>query len=147
MSDRRYKRPESVLVVVYSTAGEVLLLERQQPADYWQSVTGSLHWDEEPRQAAVRELREETGLEVGDRLIDCGYQNRFEILPAWRARYAPDVCKNAEHVFSVELPERASVQLNPAEHRQAQWLPANLAALRASSYTNQQAIERLLLGR
>ena len=77
MSDERYKRPESVLVVIYTAAGEVLSLERQQPAGYWQSVTGSLHWDEEPRQAALRELREETGLEVGDGLIDCGYHNRF----------------------------------------------------------------------
>jgi hypothetical protein len=37
------------------------------------------------------------------------------------------------------------VTLNPREHREAQWLPAAVAALRASSYTNQAAIERLVL--
>jgi dATP pyrophosphohydrolase len=142
-----YKRPESVLVVIYTGGGEVLLLERQQPAGYWQSVTGSLHWDEAPRQAAVREVQEETGLVVQDRLVDCGYRNSFEILPAWRSRYAPEVEKNTEHVFLVELPGTVNVQLNPREHRQAQWLPAPMAALRASSYTNQAAIERLVLNR
>ena len=145
MSDAQYKRPESVLVVIYTPTGEVLLLERLQPPGYWQSVTGSLRWGETPEQAARRELGEETGLEAGDLLVDCGYKNRFEILPAWRARYAPDVHRNIEYVFSIELPEQVPVHLNPDEHRQAQWLPARLAALRASSYTNQIAIERLVL--
>jgi dATP pyrophosphohydrolase len=140
-----YKRPESVLVVIYTTAGEVLLLERCRPPGYWQSVTGSLEWDEAPQQAALREVGEETGLDVSDSLVDCGYRNRFEILPAWRARYAPDVSSNTEHVFRVELPNRVPVEINRREHIQAQWLPARLAALRASSYTNQAAIERFLL--
>ncbi len=145
MSGAQYKRPESVLVVIYTVRGEVLLLERQQPPGYWQSVTGSLRWGETPVQAARREAGEETGLEVGEGLVDCGYQNRFEILPAWRSRYAPDVHTNTEYVFRIELPERLPVTLNPTEHREAQWLPARVAALRASSWTNQIAIERLVL--
>jgi dihydroneopterin triphosphate diphosphatase len=140
-----WKRPESVLVVIYTRAGRVLLLERQHPAGYWQSVTGSLEWDEEPRAAAIREVQEETGLVVDQDLVDCAYHNQFEILPAWRARYAPEVRKNTEYVFRVEVPDTFEVRLNPGEHRQAQWLPAPVAALRASSYTNQAAIERLLL--
>ena len=47
----------------------------------------------------------------------------------------------------MQLPEPVPARLNPAEHCQAQWLPARLAALRASSYTNQIAIERLVLRR
>lgn len=147
MNQAEYKRPESVLVVIYTAAGEVLLLERQQPPGYWQSVTGSLQWGETPAAAARRELLEETGLQAGERLLDCGYRNRFEILPAWRSRYAPDVQTNTEHVFRLELPEPVPVTLNPAEHRAAQWLPARIAALRAASYTNQTAIERLAFAR
>jgi dATP pyrophosphohydrolase len=142
MAGTQYKRPESVLVVIYTVSGEVLLLERRQPAGFWQSVTGSLAWNETPAEAAIREVREETGLLVRDQLVDCGYSNQFEILPAWRSRYAPGVGCNTEYVFRVELAEIAPIQLSRAEHRQADWVPAQQAADRASSRTNRAAIER-----
>ena len=142
MATSRYKRPESVLVVIYTVGGEVLMLERRQPPGFWQSVTGSLKWNETSRQAAIREVREETGLVVDDQLVDCGYTNRFEILPAWRTRYAPDTSWNTEHVFRVEIAGKAPIQLNREEHLRAGWLPARQAADRASSHTNRTAIER-----
>ena len=39
------KRPESVLVVVYTAASEILLLNRVG-VSFWQSVTGSMEWHE-----------------------------------------------------------------------------------------------------
>ena len=53
-TDSAWKRPESVLVVVYTVAGEFLLMERAQPVGFWQSVTGSLRWDVQPAAAARR---------------------------------------------------------------------------------------------
>ena len=44
--DKKYKRPESVLVLIYSKTGHVLMLQRVFPEEFWQSVTGSLEWDE-----------------------------------------------------------------------------------------------------
>jgi dATP pyrophosphohydrolase len=137
----RYKRPESVLVVVYTAADEVLVLLRRQPPDFWQSVTGSLRWDEtDPLDAARRELREETGLGDAVEVVDCGATNRFPILPPWRHRYAPAVVENIEHVFRVCLPERWSITLNPAEHGEYQWLPRAAAAAKVASWTNRDAI-------
>ena len=141
---RRYKRPESVLVVIYTVAGDVLLLERRQPAGYWQSVTGSLEYNEAAASAAVREVREETGLDVTDRLIDCGYANRFKIIPAWRARYAPEVDENTEYVFRVAYTERPVVHINSEEHSQFRWLPREAALQYTSSSTNRDAIERFV---
>lgn len=140
MTPNNDKRPESVLVLVCTTAGEVLLLRRRTPDDFWQSVTGSLEWDESPAQAARRELFEETGLEVGAALIDCQVTNRFPILPAWRARYAPDVVENVEHVFRVAFAERPAIRLDALEHMEYRWLDREAAAARASSYTNREAI-------
>jgi dATP pyrophosphohydrolase len=53
------KLPRSVLVLVH-TSDAVLLLERLQPAGFWQSVTGSLEPGEDWEDAARRELEEET---------------------------------------------------------------------------------------
>ncbi len=140
------KRPESVLVVVHTTTGAVLLLRRCQPPDFWQSVTGSLNWDEtHPQNTAARELQEETGLVVNQDviLIDCQMTNRFPILPAWRARYAPHVTENTEYVFRAELLNASAmtaIRLNPQEHLEYLWLPQRQAAQKVSSYTNRAAI-------
>ena len=37
-----YKRPESVLILVYTSQKDVLLLKRHNEKDMWQSITGSL---------------------------------------------------------------------------------------------------------
>ena len=114
------------------------MLQRCQPPDFWQSVTGSLMRGESPLAAAQRELREETGLEAD--IIDCHQTNRFPIHPAWRARYAPDTETNLEHVFRAEFTSRPAVRLNPQEHQSYRWLRRAAAAELASSRTNRDAI-------
>jgi dATP pyrophosphohydrolase len=140
LGEGRFKLPQSVLVVIYTTQGEVLMLERREPSGFWQSVTGSLRPGETPRAAAVREVAEETGLVASENLVDCHHTNRFPILPAWRHRYAPEVTENVEHLFLLEIAADTPIQLNPDEHLNACWLPAKEAAERATSYTNHDAI-------
>ena len=136
------KRPESVLVVVHTPELRCLMLERAQPRGFWQSVTGSLRWDETPFDAAVRELREETGLDAAD-LIDAHEERRFRIAPEWRHRYAADVTENLEHWFYLEVPDVCEVTLNAAEHCAYRWLHLEAAMEIASSWTNREAIEAL----
>jgi len=142
----RYRRPESVLVVVYTRDLDALVLERVSPPGFWQSVTGGLEWGETAASAAARELQEETGLGA-DGLRDGHVEQRFPILPAWRHRYAPEVESNLEHVWYLELPCARDVVLNPAEHATAEWLPLAEAIERVSSWTNKAALERLLPNR
>jgi dATP pyrophosphohydrolase len=129
-----------VLVVVHTRAGRVLMLRRREPADFWQSVTGSLGWEETAPEAARRELSEETGIEAGDGLRDLGIANRFPIIEPWRRRYAPEVKENTEYVYSLALPAESAVILSPAEHTEAVWLDWRAAAERATSWTNREAI-------
>jgi dATP pyrophosphohydrolase len=136
-----YKRPESVLVLVYTQASEVLMLRRKFPNDFWQSVTGSLEWEENQQQAAVRELQEEAGITQLE-LHDCQFSQNFEIYSIWRERYAPGITENQEHVFSLELPEKIDIQLDPREHEEFVWLPKQEATDLAFSHTNQEAIQR-----
>ncbi len=134
------KRPESVLVVVATRGGEVLMLNRVQPRGFWQSVTGSLKWHEAPRQAAVRELLEETGLGSCGWLVDVRHRARFPIKPAWRKRYAASAHYNLEHRFYCILPGRRTIRRNPQEHCEMRWLPVQRAASLAASWTNRDAI-------
>jgi len=137
------KRPESVLVVVH-TRNEVLLLERADWPGFWQSVTGSLAPAEGPRDAAVRELGEETGL-VATGLIDCDVRHRFPIPPERRSRYGPGVTTNLEHAFRLPLVRRPRVCPNPAEHCAYRWASVTEAAHAASSWTNRATIRSLPL--
>jgi dATP pyrophosphohydrolase len=137
------KRPVSVLVVVCNSAGEFLLLNRVRPSGFWQSVTGSLRRGESPRSAALRELREETGLLGASGLIDLHQSRLFPIIQAWRKRYAEGVCFNREHWFALCLPYRRRIRLDPDEHSAFQWLPLGKALELAGSWTNRDAIRLL----
>jgi dATP pyrophosphohydrolase len=140
--ETRYRRPESVLVVIYTSALDCLLLERVAPPDFWQSVTGTLNWGEAPAAAAAREVEEETGLDPAA-LRDAQATQRFPILPAWRTRYAPGTDSNLEHLWYLELPARQPIRLNTAEHTAYCWLPLEDAIARVASWTNREALERL----
>jgi dATP pyrophosphohydrolase len=100
------KIPISVLVVIHQTNGQVLLIERADKANFWQSVTGSLDADDEDLAlAAAREVQEETGIDVlslpADALKNMQRHIEYEIYPQWRHRYAPGVVKNIEHWFAI----------------------------------------------
>ncbi len=139
------RRPESVLIVIYTAGGEFLLLERRKPPGYWQSVTGSLEWGETADAAAARELKEETGITQGE-LRNLHFTQEYEILPAFGKRYAPGITRNLEHAFALELPQRVPVTMSEHEHAQYLWLPAAGAVEMASSSTNRAVIERLRQG-
>lgn len=145
MSQRltKYKRPESVLVVVYTTTGQFLLLRRSQPNCYWQSVTGSLEWGESPVNAARRELYEETGLCAGASLINLQHSVTFRITAPWKTRYASHMLTNREHWFGLRLANRRLIRINPSEHSEYQWTDLNQACRLAQSQTNIAAMKRL----
>lgn len=142
-----YKRPISVLVVIHTPQGRVLLIERADQPGFWQSVTGSQdEADAHLRQTALREVREETGIMAAPQdLLDWQLSNVYEIYPVWRHRYAPGVTHNTEHVFSLCVPQGTPVVLSAAEHRAWQWLDWREAADACFSPSNAEAI--LLLPR
>ncbi len=138
----RHKIPRSVLVVIHTPGLQVLMMERAAWPGFWQSVTGSLDRDDEPpREAAIREVLEETGIDAArHELVDWGVENDFEIFAKHRHRYAPGVTHNREHVFSLRVPQGIAVTLAPDEHSGFRWMSQAAAAAITISWTNRDAI-------
>ena len=137
-----YKVPVSALVIVYTSALDVLLIERADAPGLWQSVTGSQEPGESLGATAMRELAEETGIDAAryGGVVDWKVANVYEIFPRWRHRYAPGTTQNTEHVFGLEVPEQVPVILDPREHLQHAWLPWRDAAAKCFSWSNRDAI-------
>jgi len=142
------KIPISVLVVIYKSNGDVLLIERADRKNFWQSVTGSLDApNEDLALAATREVFEETGIAVDQLpagvLHNLHHQIEYEIYPDWRFRYATGVTRNTEHWFALEVPDNTPIKLSPREHVAYQWLPFAEAAEKCFSRSNGEAILKL----
>lgn len=144
-----FKTPISVLVLIHTVDLQVLIMERADKKGFWQSVTGSLEQDETPLETAIREVQEETGLDLkvmDDRqyqLEDWQTSNVYEIYPHWRYRYAPGVTHNTEHLFGLTLHKPLAVQLAPNEHINYEWVDWRDAAQRVFSWTNVDALRIL----
>lgn len=146
-----FKIPQSVLVVIYTPALDVLLIRRAdawEPGQvFWQSVTGSKDYEDEAWEStAAREVLEETGINcqpdtpLATHLQDWNLENIYAIYPRWLHRYAAGVTLNTERLFGLQVPRRVPVTLSPREHTAYQWLPYRDAADLCFSPSNAEAI-------
>jgi dATP pyrophosphohydrolase len=121
-------------------------------ANFWQSVTGTMEGNEAPIQTAVREVLEETGINLSlerseaggflHHLMDCRQVNQYSIREEWRYRYPPGVDKNFEYVFCAQVPAIAQITLT--EHTDYLWLDKPQAIAKVWSSTNKQAIKQFV---
>jgi 8-oxo-dGTP pyrophosphatase MutT (NUDIX family) len=100
---------------------ETLLLRRAEGTrctGAWEAVHGHIEEGERPQDAAVREVREETGLEI-ERLYN------LNVSPFYL--HKPDVVMLA--VAFVAFPRNGEITLGP-EHSHCEWLPVDEASRR-----------------
>ena len=137
----KYRIPQSALTVVYNRAGQVLVMQRNDDPEFWQSVTGTLEQGEKPIKTALREVLEETSIDIIEsayQLIDCQKINTYEIRDRWKHRYPPGTPYNTEHVFVVEVANEQGIVLT--EHSAYLWLDKSSAMKKVWSDTNREAI-------
>jgi dATP pyrophosphohydrolase len=139
------KRPESVLVIIRNDENQVLIMQRDDDANFWQSVTGTIEKGEIPLNAAYRELGEETGIvlipkEVSPeyRIVDCRRVNQYQIRSSWLHRYPKGTKYNNEYVFSVKVAASSKIVLS--EHTDYAWVTKAEALQRVWSKSNRDAI-------
>ncbi|WP_435953173.1 dihydroneopterin triphosphate diphosphatase [Dryocola sp. BD626] len=147
VKDKVYKRPVSVLVVIFAQdTGRVLMLQRRDDPDFWQSVTGSLEEGESALHAALREVKEEVDIDAVQEqlaLIDCQRCVEFEIFAHLRHRYEPGIMRNTESWFCLALPHERQITIT--EHLDWKWVDAKSAAAMTKSWSNRQAIEEFVI--
>lgn len=128
-------------MVIYDDRHQVLVMQRNDDAEFWQSVTGTLEAGETPFATALREVQEETGIDIQAQslqLVDCQKQNQYRIRPQWQHKYPPGQTLNTEHCFALQVP--TGVPIAMTEHSALQWLSKQDAASKVWSPSNQQAI-------
>nr|WP_199271732.1 dihydroneopterin triphosphate diphosphatase [Paraglaciecola sp. L3A3] len=137
-----YRIPQSALIVIYNQSGQVLVMQRNDDPEFWQSVTGTLEVGEAPAETAIREVKEETGIDIVKhqyQLLDCDKINTYPIREMWQHRYPPNTPFNTEHVFALQVADEHIVQLT--EHSASLWLDKQAAIEKVWSDTNRQAIQ------
>ncbi|MCW9717032.1 dihydroneopterin triphosphate diphosphatase [Avibacterium sp. 21-599] len=144
-----YKNPQSILVVIYvKKTNLVLMLQRKDDPDFWQSVTGSIEKDETPKEAVIRELWEEVRLKISPNstaLFDCNESVEFEIFPHFRYKYAPNITHCREYWFLYAVEQEFEPQLT--EHLAFKWVSAQEAIQLTKSPNNAAAIKKYLINK
>jgi len=104
---------ERVRVMLVNDNNETLLIKCSIGLQEWEFPGGGVKSSESLRQAAVRELREEVGIEVDERaLIDLGQTKT-------RHRLAPFYIRT----FRIQYTDAATVRKHSLEVSELQWFP------------------------
>ena len=147
MTSLKYKNNQSVLVIIYAESTyRILMLQRQDDPDFWQSVTGTIESGETPKNTAIRELWEEVRLEISENspaLFDCKESIEFEIFPHFRYKYAPNVTHCREYWFLLAMEQEFEPVLS--EHLAYQWVSPEQAIQMTKSSNNAEAIRKYIL--
>ena len=137
------RAPFNVLVIPFHrAAGEDTryCVLRRADAGFWQWVAGGGEHDESPVETAIRETREETGVEGA--LYALQSQARVPTSAfAARDRWPDDLYVIPEYHFAIEA--AAPEARLSAEHTACEWLPYDAAFARLHWQSNQTALWEL----
>jgi 8-oxo-dGTP pyrophosphatase MutT (NUDIX family) len=111
-------------VCIFVVHDDKVLLVHHRNLNQWLPLGGHIELDEDPEQAALREAREESGLEVeliGERPPTSGPGTRALIAPRFLDIHR--INATHEHIGMIywARPRSGAVTLAPAEHHDIRW--------------------------
>jgi lipoyl(octanoyl) transferase len=118
-----------VLIYIYRWHGAVpeLLMLRRTPdrGGFWHWVSGAPERGESDLDGAVREVREETGLDTARTIFALGYRYEYQLNPQraarWLELYGPGVDRIPVQTFAAEAPPEWEPELDRSEHDAYVW--------------------------
>ncbi len=121
--------PRDVLVYIYrwrSAAPQLLMLRRTPDrGGFWHWVSGAPERGESDLEGAVREVREETGLDVAGTIFAIGYRYEYQLNPRraarWLELYGPGVARIPVETFAAEAPSVWEPEVDRSEHDDCVW--------------------------
>lgn len=143
MMQSKKKQPFQVQVYLYreSKDGKPLFLMLKRRPDiggFWQGITGSIEPGESSDSAALREIREETGMELRQ-VRKLQFEHTFLLEEKWRHKYDPGVTEIREFAF---LGEASTDKVTICdEHTEFQWAPYEVALQMLVWPGNKSALE------
>ncbi|MBU6399371.1 MAG: NUDIX domain-containing protein [Verrucomicrobia bacterium] len=127
-----HEKIDFTVAIFVVRAGQVLLVHHRQ-LNRWLPLGGHIELEEDPEAAALREAREESGLEVelvGERPPTTGPGTRALIAPRFLDIHR--ISGSHEHIGMIywARPKGGQVTLSPAEHHAIRWCgPDDLESL------------------
>ena len=114
-------------VAIFVVRNHSVLLVHHRKLDRWLPLGGHIELDEDPEAAALREAREESGLEVellGERPPTTGADTRALIAPRFLDIHR--ITEKHEHIGLIywARPKGGSLALSTAEHHDIRWCSA-----------------------
>ena len=114
-------------VAIFVVLNRQVLLVHHRQLDQWLPLGGHIELHEDPEAAALREAREESGLEVelmGERPPTTGSGTRALIAPRFLDIHR--ISAAHEHIGMIywARPKTSAVALAPAEHHEIRWCSA-----------------------
>ncbi|MBD0338360.1 MAG: NUDIX pyrophosphatase [Thermoleophilia bacterium] len=136
-----HRLPRQVFVLLHRSGPEVLLLRRTLDG-LWQGVTGAPEPGESDLEGAVREVREETGFDVGGTIEPLGFAYSFPVPDAFARLYAPGVEIIDEATFAAAVPPGRDPVIS-REHDDFRWCSLAAAEERLFWPENRRALQVL----
>ena len=118
-----HRAPFQILVFHYRFEGQIplYLILKRADAEYWQPVAGGGEGNENPRQAAIRETFEETGLRVENKLIPVPPAHFISVYSTFnKLLWGPHVTIIPQYTYGTEV-SSCNVVLSE-EHTEYVWM-------------------------
>lgn len=110
-----------------------------QLPSFWQGVTGAVEKGETLEAAAIREVKEETGIDL-EGVHDTGFSFSYPIQDAWKTAYPSDAKHITEHVFFAKV---VSDPVLSKEHTAFRWVTFAEGLTLLTFGANPESLERV----